>query len=236
MRYTLSTFYKSGEWEGLLQVLKLERVNDRGEIICAHCGKPITKAYDCIGHHTIYLTEANVNDRSISLNPDLIQLVHHRCHNKIHDKFGYKVRQVFVVYGPPLSGKTSYVDSVREDGDLIVDVDSLWESVSGCRRYVKPGRLTDIVVGRNGLRDCLIDMVKMRRGKWNNAYVIGGYPFAAERERLLTNLGAREVFIDTPKKECVERLLCCEDARDKNEWMKYINDWFEKYSPGAPPG
>lgn len=44
--FTLSNFYKSKEWQDLLEVLKLERVNGQGELICEHCHKPITRAYD----------------------------------------------------------------------------------------------------------------------------------------------------------------------------------------------
>ena len=72
--YTLGNFYKSKEWEKLIAVLKLERVNENGEVICEHCGKPIHKKYDCIGHHKIELTEANVNDPEVSLNPDNVML------------------------------------------------------------------------------------------------------------------------------------------------------------------
>lgn len=53
--FTLSNFYKSKEWTDLLEQLKLERADSNGEIICEHCGKPIYKKYDCIGHHKIEL-------------------------------------------------------------------------------------------------------------------------------------------------------------------------------------
>lgn len=62
-----------------------------------------------------------------------------------------------------------------------------------------------------------LESVKYRRGKWLNAYIIGGYPYQDERERLAESLGAREVFIDTDREECLSRLLACEDSRDKDE-------------------
>lgn len=226
----LYNFYRSKEWEGLLRILKNDpkRLDAMGNIICAHCGKPIVKAYDCIGHHKTELTEENYTDANISLNPDNIALVHHRCHNQIHNKLGYSQRQVFVVYGSPLSGKSSYVKEAAVEGDLIIDLDSIWECVSGCDRYVKPNRLKSVVFS---VRDNLLESVKYRRGKWLNAYVIGGYPYKAERDRLVDTLGAREVFIDTPYEVCVERLTSCE-GRDKKEWEKYISDWWLQYSGG----
>lgn len=228
MFYTLNNFYQSKQWVNLMQVIRAERVNEYGDNVCEHCGKPITLKYDCIGHHKIHLTDMNVNDASVSLNPDNVMLVHHRCHNKIHDKFGWRERHVYLVYGAPLSGKTSYVNDVREDGDLIVDIDNIWQCISGCDRYVKPNRLTSNVFG---IRDALLEQVKYRRGKWDNAYIIGGYPLSGERERLVKTLGAREIFIDTSKEECMRRLSICNDGRSVNEWTKYISDWFEKYSP-----
>ena len=226
--YDLNTFYRCKEWRRLLEGLKLERVNDEGQVICAYCGKPIVRAYDIIGHHKVELTEENVNDVSISLNPDNVEFVHHRCHNYIHNKLGYSVREIFLVYGPPLAGKTTWVKDIMSEGDLIIDMDNIWQCVSGCDRYIKPNRLKSIVFR---IRDSLLDSVRYRFGKWNNAYIIGGYPLSSERERLCNELGAREVFIDISKEECLQRLETCEDGRNKAEWKGYIEEWFERYTP-----
>lgn len=224
---SLYNFYRSDSWESLLKVLKLERLHD-GELICEYCGKPIVRAYDCIGHHKIELTEENYTDYNISLNPLNVMLVHHRCHNLIHNKLSYSGRQVFIVYGSPLSGKTSYVREAMSEGDLIVDLDNIWQAVSGCDRYVKPARLKAIVFS---VRDNLLESIRYRRGKWLNAYVIGGYPYQAERERLADQLGARLIHIDTDKDTCLSR-LAADESRDFNEWSKYIEDYWLKVDGG----
>lgn len=229
---TLQNFYKSKEWEKLIALIRMERVHEDGQIYCEQCGRPITDKYDCIGHHKIFLTEDNVNDANIALNPDNIMLVHHKCHNHIHNKFGWTKKEIFLVYGSPLAGKTSYVESVREEGDLIVDIDRIWECVSGCPSHVKPKRLNGIVFG---LRDRLMEMVKYKVGKWNNAYIVGGFPLISERERICKELGAREVFIDTPKEECIARLRNAKD-RPIDEYEKYIEEWWKRYAPGGAPG
>lgn len=227
---SLYNFYRSDQWGNLLVILKNDpkRQDLQGNIICAHCGKPIVRAYDCIGHHIIELTEENYTDYNISLNPDNIALVHHKCHNIIHNKLSYSQRQVFIVYGSPLSGKSSYVREAMAEGDLIIDMDNIWQCVSGCDRYVKPNRLKSVVFA---VRDNLLESVKYRRGKWLNAYVIGGYPYRAERDRLVDQLGAREIFIDTDKDTCLNRLYAAED-RDIAEWTKYIDDWWLQYQGG----
>lgn len=225
-KFTLQNFYKSTEWVDLTARLKHERVNENGDLICWHCKKPIVKAYDCIAHHTIFLTDENVNMIEISLNPDLIQLVHHRCHNIIHNKLGYTKKEIFLVYGSPFSGKTTWVNNVLDPGDFVIDIDNIWQCVSGCERYVKPGKLNAIVFG---VRDYLIESIKYRRGKWDNAYIVGGYPLISERERICRELGAREIYIESTKEECLARLAACDDERDKKEWAKYIEEWWRRH-------
>lgn len=227
----LADFYHSREWGQLMKVLRIERINADGELICECCGKPITRKYDCIGHHKVELTEQNYQLAEIALNPENIALVHHRCHNKIHDRLGLSyTKQVYLVYGSPLSGKTTWVKDNMSAGDLVVDMDSIWECISGQPRYIKPKRLTQNAFA---VRDCLIDMIRTRRGNWLNAYLIGGYPLISERERYCRNLGAREVFIDTPKDVCMERLK--NSDRNTPEYRKYIADWWDKFGSTYPP-
>lgn len=227
----LADFYHSREWEQLMKVLRIERINADGELICECCGKPITKKYDCIGHHKVELTEQNYQLAEIALNPENIALVHHRCHNKIHDRLGLSyTKQVYLVYGSPLSGKTTWVKDNMSAGDLVVDMDSIWECISGQPRYIKPKRLTQNAFA---VRDCMIDMIRTRRGNWLNAYLIGGYPLISERERYCRNLGAREIFIDTPKDVCMERLKSSD--RNTPEYRKYIADWWDKFGSTYPP-
>lgn len=217
--FTLKTIYKSSEWENLLQVLKLERIID-GKLLCEHCGQEIIKKYDCIGHHKIELTEGNVNDFSISLNPENIILIHHKCHNIIHERFeGNKLRKVYIVYGSPCSGKSTWVNDVAGSNDLIVDMDKIWECISNNDKFNKSNYLKSNVFA---VRDCLIDQIMTRTGMWKNAYVIGGYPLQMERERLSNKLGAELVYIECEKEICISRAI-------NEEWIKYIEEWFSMY-------
>ena len=50
----------------------------------------------------------------------------------------------------------------------------------------------------------------------------------SERERLIKELCAEEIFIDCTKEECMNRLRNS-DKRDYREWSKYIDDWFNVY-------
>ena len=217
-------FYKSDEWEFFRLTVINDRRTEDGLILCEHCGKPILKAYDLILHHIEPLTNTNVNDYEIALNPENIMIVHHGCHNEIHERFGtLPSRHIYLVYGAPCSGKSGYVSSIAGRHDLIVDMDSIFECISINDRYDKPDSLKSIAFG---VRDSLLDSIKVRRGKWINAYIIGGYPMASERERLTSIYGAEEIFIDVSKEECLMR---CVDR--PKEWTEYVETWFERYSP-----
>ena len=229
---TLADFYRSEEWESFRKVVLAERMNADGFVYDEYTGRPIVKAYDIILHHKEELTEENVHDVNISLNPANIMIVSFASHNAIHKRShngGFRRRQVFLVYGSPLSGKTTWVHENMDEGDLVVDIDSIWECVSAQDRYIKPKRLNGVVFK---IRDTLIDCIKYRVGNWVNAWLVGGYPLLSERDLLCKQLGAREVFIDTPKDECLARLEGT--SRDKEAWTQYIDNWFNRYMATIP--
>ena len=218
----LSSFYRSKEWEALRAVLMAERVNEYGDIVCAECGKPIVNKYDCIAHHVKELTETNVNDVNISLNPDNIVLVHHACHNKIHARFGFnqdkRMRNVYIVWGSPCAGKARYVEERAGSNDLIVDIDKLYEAMSLGRSSAVKSNVLQIYRQ-------LIDMVRTRYGKWNDAYIIRTLPFSIDRDLILREVGGGQlVHIDTPKEECMQ-----EAYRRGGEWVKWTEQYWSKY-------
>lgn len=215
--FTLSNFYRSPEWEALRKSLMLERVDANGDVVCEHCHKPIVKAYDCIGHHKTPLTEGNVNNYDVSLNPDNVALVHHKCHNEIHKRFGTYTRHIYIVYGSPCSGKTTFVNERALKDDLIIDIDRIFEAINNGRS----NRLYDNVMQVYRL---LVDMVKTRNGKWVNAFIIRGFPLKGERERLAAMLDAELVYIDTDEQTCLERAY--KRAPDYN---KFVLDWWQKF-------
>lgn len=215
--FSVSTFYRSAEWETLRRSLMLERVDANGDVICEHCGKPIVKAYDCIGHHKTPLTESNVNNYDISLNPENIALVHHKCHNEIHNRFGTYTRHIYIVYGSPCSGKSTWVNERALKDDLIIDIDRIFEAINNGRS----NRLYDNVMQVYRL---LVDMVRTRNGKWVNAFIIRGFPLKGERERLAAMLDAELVYIDTDEQTCLERAY-----KRAPDYDKFVLDWWQKF-------
>ncbi|WP_200411385.1 HNH endonuclease [Virgibacillus salexigens] len=220
----LKSFYATDEW---IQ-LRLHLINERGNR-CTHCGEIIAKSKDIIGHHIKELTPENVHDHTISLNPDNIELICFDCHNKEHKRFGYQgAKEVYLVYGPPMSGKSTLVKQNIERGDLVVDMDALYAAVSMLPSYDKPDNLYTNVIG---IHNQLIDNIRTRYGKWHNAWIVGGYADKYKRDRLTDDLSAELIFCDVSKEECLSRLEQDIDRQyRKDEWTKYINKWFDTYT------
>ena len=223
---TLGDFYRSKEWADFRQIIIAERTAADGFVYDEITGKPIIKAYDIILHHKIELTLANVNDPNITLNPENIQVVSFRTHNEIHNRFGRWTRHIYLVYGCPLAGKSTYVRERAGIHDLIIDVDKIYACISNNPLYIKSNRLYE---NMKAVQDALLDTIKCKRGKWVNAWIVGGYPFKGERERVCNEYGAEPILIDCTQEEALMRLASLQDGRDKKEWEKYILTWHSRY-------
>lgn len=227
---TLSAFYNSDEWRKFRAGLIATRTNAAdGILYCEFSGVPLLNSYDIVAHHKTPLTMQNVNDYSVSLNPSNIMLVSQKAHNEIHARFGYCAqRKVYYVYGAPCSGKTTFVNSVKGNSDIVVDMDNIWQCITGGARYEKPNALK---ANAFMLRDCLYDSIKTRAGKWERAYIIAGGAVKGIREREISAFGAEAIFIDTDKETCLKRLATDEKRTQaqKAEWQKYITQWFNDY-------
>ena len=231
---TREQFYRSREWQAIRRVVIARDTDpETGFVYCAICGKPIVKKYDLVVDHIEELDDLNVNRAEVALNPDNLRCLHFKCHNERHGRFtaGAKrptrPKRVYIVYGSPCAGKSSWVKEVSTENDLIVDMDSIWQAISNCDRYQKPERLKGAAFE---VRDKLYDIAKYRSGKWQDAYIITGGALQGDRERLRQRVGADElIFIDTPKDECLLR------AKERpREWAQYVTEWFERYQPEQP--
>lgn len=229
---TLSQFYTSREWRELRESLILTRTKEDGFLYDEHNGEKLINSYDIIAHHIQPITLANVNDYSISLNPANIMLVSHRSHNEIHARHGFKhLKKVYYIYGAPCSGKNSFVNSVKGNSDLVVDIDLIWQAITGGEKYHKPPALKSPVFI---LRDALLDVVKTRAGNWERCYIIEGGANKVNRERLISTLDAEPILIEATIEECFERLATDPQRQApavREAWAGYIENWFNSYQP-----
>ena len=216
----IHAFYCRKPWRDLSYRLKVDRGGK-----CERCGfTAITKEdwSKLIGHHKLELTDSNVDNAAISLNPELIEIICLDCHNEDHRRFGHS-KHVYIVWGSPLSGKTTAVREMMRYGDIVLDIDRLWSAVTMQPEYVKPDNCRFNIFA---LRDNLLDQIKTRRGQWYDAYVIGGYPDKYERDRLAQMLGAELIHCESTLEECLARR---KKSGKPEEWDRYIKDWWRDY-------
>ena len=130
---------------------------------------------------------------------------------------------VYLIYGSPCSGKSTYIKEHMKRGDLICDVDMLYGAISGQNPH--DAELYTHEVARK-LDSELKEIIRNRAGSWGNAYVVS---LANTQEKLQTEkerIKADEcIFIDTPYEVCMER------AKDRPFYFqRIIHDWFEEKS------
>lgn len=93
-------FYKSKAWSETREAYLISQ-----QYICERCGAPAK-----IVHHKDYITQANINDQSITLCWDNLEALCQECHNKEHHaKSERKMRYRFTEDGnitpPPIHEK-----------------------------------------------------------------------------------------------------------------------------------
>ena len=237
---TLASFYASDDWANCKAQVFNER-QQNGAIYCEHCGQLIDKSFNAqkrnnagamVFHHKIPLTVANMNNAAISINPRNIAVLHWQCHNEVHERFTGQNTQpeqkVYIITGAPCSGKTTFARERMQAGDVLIDIDDIWQQISGQPRYKKPPSLKPLVFAT---RDAQEEAVRMRAGTWRNAFIIKSLPLPMDRTRQAERLGAEVITIDTPKDECLARLRADPKGRDVIEYEKYINNYFALFTP-----
>lgn len=247
MRFdTTAAFYNSKEWRLCrLQVME-QRKGEDGSLVCADCGRVLLKSFNpnarnnrhaMVFHHEIELTNENCNDAHISLNPDLITILCWTDHNKRHNRFnGTAVaieRKVYLVTGAPCSGKTTFVRERVQEGDLLLDIDDIWQTISGQPRYTKPNALKPIVFN---LRLALKEQIAKGAGSWRNAYIIESLPLATDRKREAERYKAHNceiITMEATREECLNRLYLMPNGRDIKAYEEFINNYFDDYTSGS---
>ena len=241
---TLTQFYNGQDWANCKAQVTQERLKG-GALYCEHCGKLILKSFNpnaknnkgaVVYHHKTYLTAQNVNDASIAINPANIAVLHWQCHNEIHERFNGTAiaieRKVYLVTGASCSGKTTFVREHMQEGDIVLDIDDIWQMLSGMPRYIKPNSIKPMVFAA---RDAVKEKIIMRAGSWRNAYIIESLPLATDRKREAERYKAHNceiITMEASREECLNRLYAMPEGRDIKAYEEYINSYFDDYTQG----
>lgn len=137
---------------------------------------------------------------------------------------------ITVVCGPPGSGKTTYVMQKMRYGDLIVDLDRIWEAISLQPIHEKPDGLIHYVLA---IREALYESIKTSRDE-GHVWIITCAALRKDRERLLQRFrNAELVILDTEPLQC--ELNVAEDPlrSDKiDECRDLIARWWRDFRMG----
>ena len=184
-----SQFYRAKEWESVKRQAIERAMGKDGFVYDEINGEPITRQGDIIVHHVIPLTDDNVNDYDISLKLDNLKVVSFKHHNELHHRFGAVQRQlIYWVYGE--GDINDWLEGKFERDDIILSINRLRYAICDSEERSKA---TDSLVF--GLRDCVLDMILTRRGKWNNAFIVTRYL----DERICERLGAIPIEVIPPE-------------------------------------
>lgn len=141
------------------------------------------------------------------------------------DRLRNAVERVEIVYGPPCSGKSTYVRERAGADDLIYDYDALVDAMTN-----QGGRGTEKTVAHDiavAVRRVMIDdMQGENRAK--AAYIITSWPGDALREQL-DGLAMTDHRMDASREECIARLEADGTRTDKDGWKAVIDRWFEEH-------
>lgn len=127
---------------------------------------------------------------------------------------------VYLIYGPPCSGKSTYTMEHMKRGDLLCDVDMLYSAISGENPHDAELNVHEIACKLYGE---LANIIHDRVGGWKNAYVLSCANTHEKVKEESEKIRADEVlFMDTPYEVCIKRTA---ERPHYFQWL--VQEWFE---------
>ncbi len=248
-------FYRSQAWQRARGAYIDEREAVDGGL-CELCEEvPGTEV-----HHKIFLRPENIHDENITLNPENFKLLCFECHQREHeaarrlaqlaakqrdskkgvllngsyyydDEGNIQPFRVYVVWGAPGSGKTTYVRKHMQSGDIVVDLDLIGRALSMTDKTDVPRNVERIAYD---IRDYLYTRIAQRDIDAKRVWVVAGLPKRKQRQQIATDLNAELIYIDSKFVECYSHILHDDERKDKALQLAIIEKWFRDYEPDSP--
>lgn len=136
--------------------------------------------------------------------------------------------RVYIVWGSPGSGKTTYVKNNMDKGDMVVDLDLIKQSISMASKTNATDNLLNTALS---IQEHLYNLIEYREViRCNNIWVVAGLPNAIDREYLKNRLRAELIQIKATKEECIDRAMKDDEREDKELQMRIIDKWFANFT------
>ncbi len=124
-----------------------------------------------------------------------------------------------IVWGPPCSGKSTYVQKNAKEGDLICDYDAIYQAISGMPSKVRVEKLTRAMLD---LVEKVYQTIELHPEL--DAWIITGARSKEKAQVLVKRFEAELVEIEISREEA--HIRCDQDGRPE-EWHEYIDRWFD---------
>lgn len=126
---------------------------------------------------------------------------------------------VYLICGAPCSGKSHYIKEHMKDGDIVCDVDDIYSAISGNDPHDADLYVHEVALG---MREHLLDIIRDRKGGWNDAYVPTIANTAEKVQADADRIKADEIILmTTPYEVCMERAI-----ERPYEFRFLIDEWF----------
>lgn len=151
--------------------------------------------------------------------------------NNIQSAFGKNEERAYsgknlIVTGAPGSGKTTWVNDVRNENDLVIDLDAIKSALWGSESF--HAELTDKKVEiLISVRDSLYESVSDRKNE-SMCYIITTENDPGRLDSLKEKLHAELKVMDTPKEECIKRVMSDDTRPNKGVFLDLIEKWYER--------
>jgi hypothetical protein len=134
---------------------------------------------------------------------------------------------VTLVCGPPCAGKNTWVTEHAQPGDLVVDLDALYQAVNAHPTrddHDQPAPLTPFTLDA---RDAILHRLLHGDHNLRAAWIIHSAPHPQTRAEWQQR-GARVVMINADQDTLTRRA----QAHRPTAWVDHIRDWHRSYRPG----
>lgn len=131
--------------------------------------------------------------------------------------------RIVVVYGAPMSGKTSYVNDAMKDIDLVFDYDALTQALTNSKYQHHNDSAHKPVME---IRNNMIEHAKQM--KEGTLYIITTYLSYTLLDKVETHFNTQYKQMVTSLDECKHRLNAS-DRYNKHHLMQVIHEWYGKY-------